>query len=111
LLAWYAAVHHLLRNIQGFDLRLLGFASHNLCVFVADDVRSVEKMHIVWAPIAGSRRMKSPVYLFSLCILAGYGAIIVLLFVGRISHFRHEDGFCVIGLQHLASIPLIAYDL
>jgi hypothetical protein len=67
-------------------------------------------MHIVWAPIAGTRRMKSPVYLFTMVVLSGYGVIIVLLFVGRIAKFR-DDGVCLIGLGHLASIPLISYDL
>jgi hypothetical protein len=67
-------------------------------------------MHIVWAPIAGSRRIKSPVYLVTMIILIGYAAVIVLLFVGHIAKFR-DDGVCVIGLHHIASIPLITYDL
>jgi hypothetical protein len=67
-------------------------------------------MHIVWAPMVGSRRMKSPVYLFSMVILSGYIAIIILLFVGRKARLR-EDGVCLIGLRHIASIPLISYDL
>jgi hypothetical protein len=67
-------------------------------------------MHIVWAPITGSRRMKSPVYIFAFAVALGYVAIIILLFIGHIARFR-ADGACVIGLRHLASIPLISYDL
>jgi hypothetical protein len=71
---------------------------------------TVEKVHIVWGPVSGTRRFKSPVYTLCLVVMSGYVAIIVLLFVGKISFFR-EDKACVIGLQHYASIPLIAYDL
>jgi hypothetical protein len=54
--------------------------------------------------------MKSPVYIFAFAVAFGYLVIIVLLFVGHIARFR-ADGACVIGLRHLASIPLISYDL
>jgi hypothetical protein len=76
----------------------------------ADDLSAVEKVHIVWGPVTGTRRMKSPIYLLCLATMLGYGVIIILMFIGRNAYIR-ESGRCVIGLKHYATIPLISYDL
>ncbi|KII85175.1 hypothetical protein PLICRDRAFT_45329 [Plicaturopsis crispa FD-325 SS-3] len=70
----------------------------------------LEKLHIVWSPISGVRRLKSPVYIVCAFTIVVYSAIIALLLVGRIHEFR-PNGTCVIGLRPLASIPLVSYDL
>jgi len=70
----------------------------------------VEKMYIVWS--AGNRiaRLSSTAYRICAVVLLGYVAIVVLMVVGQNSWIR-QDGICIIGLKHFATIPMISYDL
>ena len=42
----------------------------------------VEKVHMVWAPVIGSRKLRSPVYMFCVVTLVLYVGVVVLLFIG-----------------------------
>ncbi|KAJ7275723.1 hypothetical protein C8J57DRAFT_1024078, partial [Mycena rebaudengoi] len=68
----------------------------------------MEKVHIVWST---TRRLRSPVYLTCLATLCVYVGAMLLMFLGRIGHFRAGDGACVIGLKPFASLPLLSYDV
>jgi len=67
-------------------------------------------MYIVWS--AGNRiaRLSSTAYRICAVVLLGYVAIVVLMVVGQNSWIR-QDGICIIGLKHFATIPMISYDL
>ncbi|KAM7200501.1 hypothetical protein V8F20_005232 [Naviculisporaceae sp. PSN 640] len=69
----------------------------------------VEKAHIIRS---GNKklRMRSKLYLFNSFGMIGiYCGVVVLNFIYRIT--RVENGQCIIGMQKLAMIPLIAFDL
>lgn len=68
----------------------------------------VEKLYIVHPHPGG--RLRSPVYRFCAAFVIGYGIIIILSIVGRISFIR-SDGACFIGLGRVASLTLLIYDL
>ncbi|KAH8888218.1 hypothetical protein GQ53DRAFT_843620 [Thozetella sp. PMI_491] len=69
----------------------------------------VEKAHIIRAN-SKKGRFKSKLYLFnSFGMMGMYMIVVVLNFVFRIT--RMEDGQCIIGMQRLAMIPLIVFDL
>lgn len=69
-----------------------------------------EKVHIVWSPKVGIRRLESPVYLICITCVSFYCIIITFLFAGPVHEFNN-DGVCVTGLKRIASIPLLVYDL
>ncbi|KIJ98136.1 hypothetical protein K443DRAFT_133591 [Laccaria amethystina LaAM-08-1] len=69
-----------------------------------------EKVHIVWSPKVGIRRLESPVYLICITCVSFYCIIITFLFAGPV-HELNGDGICVTGLKRIASIPLLVYDL
>ncbi|KAH8831847.1 hypothetical protein DL96DRAFT_1553072 [Flagelloscypha sp. PMI_526] len=71
----------------------------------------VEKVHIVWNPHgADSPRMKSKVFILGIITVSMYLVVIGLMVVGR-NHYFRDDGTCIIGLKHYASVTLLAYDL
>lgn len=69
-----------------------------------------EKVHIVWSPKVGIRRLESPVYLICITCVSFYCIIITFLFAGP-RHEFNDDGICVTGLKRISSIPLLVYDL
>ncbi|KAE9402887.1 hypothetical protein BT96DRAFT_990727 [Gymnopus androsaceus JB14] len=71
----------------------------------------IERVHIVWAPVEGRSRLRSPVDVICFITVSLYAVVIALLIAGRISFLRSGDDSCVIGLKAMASIPLLAYDL
>ncbi|KAK3315308.1 hypothetical protein B0H66DRAFT_642552 [Apodospora peruviana] len=69
----------------------------------------VEKAHIIRS---GNKklRLRSRLYIFnSFGMIGVYCIVVVLNFVYRIT--RVENGQCIIGMQKLAMIPLISFDL
>ncbi|KAK4207021.1 hypothetical protein QBC37DRAFT_104763 [Rhypophila decipiens] len=69
----------------------------------------VEKAHIIRS---GNKklRMRSKLYIFnSFGMIGVYCGVVVLNFIYRIN--RVENGQCIIGMQKLAMIPLIVFDL
>ncbi|KAH8831608.1 hypothetical protein DL96DRAFT_840239 [Flagelloscypha sp. PMI_526] len=67
----------------------------------------VEKVHIVWNPQgANSPRLKSKVFILGLITVSLYAVVIALMVVGRNNYFR-EDGTCIIGLKHFASVTSV----
>ncbi|KAF9563195.1 hypothetical protein CPC08DRAFT_334914 [Agrocybe pediades] len=69
-----------------------------------------EKVHIVWSPSVGERRLESPVYLTCIVSVSLYCIVMTLMLGGPIHEIR-DNGACVIGLKSIASIPLLVYDL
>ncbi|KAF8144119.1 hypothetical protein K438DRAFT_1993197 [Mycena galopus ATCC 62051] len=68
-----------------------------------------EKVYTVWD--TGRSRLRSPVFLLCMATLFLYGAIIIIVLIGRVAEFRAGDGACIIGLKRMASLPLLSYDL
>ncbi|KAK0704973.1 hypothetical protein B0H67DRAFT_366624 [Lasiosphaeris hirsuta] len=69
----------------------------------------VEKAHIIRST-SKKPRMRSKLYLFnSFGMIGVYSGVVVLNFVYRIT--RVENGECIIGMQKIAMIPLIGFDL
>lgn len=69
----------------------------------------VEKAHIIRST-SKKPRMRSKLYLFnSFGMIGVYSGVVVLNFVYRIT--KVENGECIIGMQKIAMIPLIAFDL
>ncbi|KIY68012.1 hypothetical protein CYLTODRAFT_443664 [Cylindrobasidium torrendii FP15055 ss-10] len=71
----------------------------------------IERVYIVWSPANLVGRLKSRVYIISLITVISYGAVIILMVIGRIAYLRETDQACIIGLKSFSSIPLLAYDL
>ncbi|CAE6373417.1 unnamed protein product [Rhizoctonia solani] len=69
-----------------------------------------EKVRVVWDVIA-QPRLKSPVYLLCLLVMLPFGAMPILMIVGRIAFLRSTDMACIIGLKPFSSIPLLSYDV
>ncbi|KAI0329683.1 hypothetical protein GY45DRAFT_1304273 [Cubamyces sp. BRFM 1775] len=70
----------------------------------------VEKVYVVWSGAARKKRLRSPIYMTCLSVVAVYMGVAIFLILGRISYFR-DDGSCVIGLTRPASLTLLIYDL
>ncbi|KAF9065062.1 hypothetical protein BDP27DRAFT_78974 [Rhodocollybia butyracea] len=71
----------------------------------------IERVHIVWAPVEGRSRFKSPVDVICFITVSLYTVVIALMIAGRISLLRSGDDACLIGLKGFSSIPLLSYDL
>jgi len=70
----------------------------------------VEKAYIIRQSTVPKPRLKSKLYLFnSFGMLGVYVVVSVLNFIFRIT--RQKEGECVIGMQRVAMIPLITFDL
>ncbi|KAF9260652.1 hypothetical protein L218DRAFT_932072 [Marasmius fiardii PR-910] len=69
-----------------------------------------EKVHLVWSPTAGKRRLRSPVYLACLVSVVAYTIVVAVMVTGRV-HYWRDSGVCVIGLKFYSSIPLLSFDL
>ncbi|KAJ7247606.1 hypothetical protein B0H12DRAFT_736805 [Mycena haematopus] len=89
----------------GIYLCIVFYSSSKLLIYAF----LIEKVHVVWA--VGEKRFRSPVYIICAVTVGLYAGVITLLFFGRISQFQVGDNVCVIGLQAIASIPLLSYDL
>ena len=61
----------------GYVLLVLKFSSASQCFFLA------EKVHIVWSPKVGIRRLESPVYLICITCVSFYCIVITFLFSGK----------------------------
>ncbi|KAG8873988.1 hypothetical protein FRB97_006323 [Tulasnella sp. 331] len=77
-----------------------------------------EKVWIVWTPrVVGSSgagqpsRWNSRVYRICASCLSVFGVILILMFLNKIAEIRRTDGVCVIGLQKVASLSLLSYDV
>ncbi|CAE6356217.1 unnamed protein product [Rhizoctonia solani] len=68
-----------------------------------------EKVRVVWDVVA-QPRLKSPVFLICLLVMLPFGAMPIILIVGRIAFFR-SDMTCIIGLKPFSSLALLSYDL
>ena len=89
----------------------------------------VEKVHLVWSPTAGSRRLQSKIYLLCAVTVGLYAVVIVVMVIGklfrlfvftsaylsfrlgRVHLLRESDNLCIIGLKPYSSILLLGYDL
>ncbi|KAG8999035.1 hypothetical protein FRB94_006455 [Tulasnella sp. JGI-2019a] len=74
----------------------------------------IEKVYIVWAPYGSGKataRLKTPVFIACMCMLAPLFLILGVLIWGRIAVLRSDDQVCVIGLRRAASLSLLCYDL
>ncbi|KAI8083125.1 uncharacterized protein BX664DRAFT_339869 [Halteromyces radiatus] len=67
----------------------------------------MERVHIVTN--TKTKRLKTCVYRFHLALLCPYIIIFVLMLTFR-NIYLTDDGKCIIGLQFIASIPLMIYD-
>ncbi|KAI9497893.1 hypothetical protein BDB00DRAFT_755909 [Zychaea mexicana] len=67
----------------------------------------IERVHMVTA--VKTTRMKTCQYKFHIVLLCPYIIIFVLMVTFR-NIYLEEDGTCTIGLQPIASIPLLIYD-
>ncbi|KAI8065921.1 hypothetical protein BC940DRAFT_303204 [Gongronella butleri] len=67
----------------------------------------VERVHIVTN--TKKKRLKSCAYKFHMGLLCPYVAIFVLMLTFR-NIYILDNGMCMIGLQYIASIPLLIYD-
>ncbi|KAI8890018.1 hypothetical protein K501DRAFT_207318 [Backusella circina FSU 941] len=67
----------------------------------------IEKVYIVSS--ARQARWSTMSYRFHVALMLPYIAIFTLMLVFHISEVQ-EDGVCIIGLQAVASIPLLVYD-
>ncbi|KAG9027060.1 hypothetical protein FRB95_008161 [Tulasnella sp. JGI-2019a] len=74
----------------------------------------IEKVYIVWVPYGSGKataRLKTPVFVVCMCMLAPLFLIIGILIWGRIAVLRSHDQVCIIGLKQAASLALLCYDL
>ncbi|KAI8374459.1 uncharacterized protein BYT42DRAFT_576444 [Radiomyces spectabilis] len=67
----------------------------------------IERVHLVTA--VKTTRFKTCQYRFHLVLLLPYVIILALMLTFR-NIYLEPDGKCTIGLQHVASIPLLVYD-
>ncbi|KAI7897833.1 uncharacterized protein BX663DRAFT_481151 [Cokeromyces recurvatus] len=67
----------------------------------------IEKIYVVSS--IRQTRWKSNTYRFHLCLLLPYIAIFVLMMIFHVAEID-ESGICIIGLQSIASLPLLIYD-
>ncbi|KAI8342515.1 hypothetical protein BC941DRAFT_509415 [Chlamydoabsidia padenii] len=67
----------------------------------------IERVHLVTA--VKTTRMKTCQYKFHICLLFPYVIIFILMLTFR-NIYIEADGKCTIGLQYVASIPLLVYD-
>lgn len=67
----------------------------------------IERIHLVTA--VKTPRLKTNQYRFHLVLLLPYIIILVLMLTYR-NIYLEEDGKCTIGLQLVASVPLLVYD-
>ncbi|KAJ1303692.1 hypothetical protein OPQ81_008117 [Rhizoctonia solani] len=68
-----------------------------------------EKARVVWN-VAAQPRLSSPVYLVCILVMLPFGAMPIMLTIGRIAFFR-SDMTCIIGLKAFSSLTLLGYDL
>ncbi|KAI9485368.1 MAG: hypothetical protein EXX96DRAFT_513918 [Benjaminiella poitrasii] len=67
----------------------------------------IEKVYVVSS--IRQTRWKSKAYRFHICLLLPYIAIFTLMLVFHTSEIE-DTGICIIGLQSIASLPLLIYD-
>ncbi|KAK0469568.1 uncharacterized protein EV420DRAFT_42586 [Desarmillaria tabescens] len=71
----------------------------------------IEKVHVVWSPSGGARRLQSKVYILCAITVGLYTVAIAVMIIGRVTFLREHDQVCIIGLKPFSSIFLLAYDL
>ncbi|KIK51399.1 hypothetical protein GYMLUDRAFT_64846 [Collybiopsis luxurians FD-317 M1] len=72
----------------------------------------IERVYVVWTPnIGGEGRLRSPIYILCMIVVAFYGVVAALMAVGRVHYLRENDGACIIGLKAYTSYVLLSYDL
>ncbi|OZJ03879.1 hypothetical protein BZG36_03949 [Bifiguratus adelaidae] len=67
----------------------------------------VEKVWVVQA--VKTHRLRTPLYILNLVLMLPYIGIFILMVMFRISYITDQNT-CIIGLQPIASIPLLVYD-
>jgi hypothetical protein len=72
---FYATSKALIYAFLGTSLRMRRYIMLTHC--------TVEKVHIVWAPVVGSKRSNSVIYRICSFLMLGYIAIIILMFIGK----------------------------
>lgn len=70
----------------------------------------VERVWVVCSAGKTITRWQSRIYRACAIIAFGYIGIVAVMIIGRITEIRETDGACVIGLENIATIPLISYD-
>ncbi|KAK0446248.1 hypothetical protein EV421DRAFT_1933292 [Armillaria borealis] len=66
----------------------------------------IEKVHLVWSPSGGVRRLQSKIYILCAITVGLYTIAIAVMVIGE-----EHDQVCIIGLKPFSSIFLLAYDL
>lgn len=95
-----------------------------------DALLPAEKVHIVWGPLKGDRRFRSPIYLTCLVMTLFYPMYLVIVLVlhgrslynyplllnaqilslGYTDHIQ-TDGQCIVGFKNFITIPVMMYDV
>ncbi|KIK71445.1 hypothetical protein GYMLUDRAFT_79504 [Collybiopsis luxurians FD-317 M1] len=92
----------------GIYLCVLFYATSKLLIYSF----LIEKVYLVWSPtVSSGRRLKSPLYLGCMVMIAMYGVVIASMVAGKIHYLRENDGVCIIGLKRFSSLALLAFDL
>ncbi|PVF91915.1 hypothetical protein CPB86DRAFT_820087 [Serendipita vermifera] len=91
--------------LSGIYLCIVFYATSKILIYIF----LADKVYIVWSANNPVSRMQSRIWILCGIVLLGYIAIFILMLVARIGYIR-ADGTCVIGLEGMASIPLLAYD-
>jgi len=68
----------------------------------------IERVHAVHD--GTKAKLQSPLFRLNMLLLLPFFAILVLMIMFRIHEIHPETGECTIGLQHIATIPLVVYD-
>lgn len=71
----------------------------------------IEKVHLVWSPSGGVRRLQSKIYILCAITVGLYTIAIAVMVIGSVTFLREHDQVCIIGLKPFSSIFLLAYDL
>lgn len=71
----------------------------------------IEKVHVVWSPSGGVRRLQSKIYILCAITVGLYTIAIAVMVIGSVTFLRGQDQVCIIGLKPFSSIFLLAYDL
>jgi hypothetical protein len=75
----------------------------------------IPQVHLVWASGLPIRRFQSRIWILCAFVLLGYVVIFILMLVARIGYLQPPDAdgrqTCIIGLEPMASIPLLSYDV
>lgn len=96
--------------LTGVYLCIVFYAASKVLIYIL----LAEKVHVVWSAGVPIRRFQSRIWIFCAVVMLGYVVIFVLMLIGRVGYLNPPDEngnqSCTIGLEPMASIPLLAYD-